>query len=157
MYLATTFKNLKHLGSFQLWSREANVIACMQAVSMVNPIVSFDENYNVNSSRGRSTVDKPSFCAKTFKDSSPYSCAWLNIQQPTSTFLSEVGLVFNEKFLLSDFFIYKQGRSCWIVKGVLKKYIFLYSFNFFPTLRFVEAPIFKNYNKHLPFRFNSLI
>jgi len=89
IYLANQFKNLKHLGSFHLWSREMNTSACLQAVSYINPAITFDENYNVQANRTR-IIEKPSFGADKFKETSPYSCAWLNIHQPTYCFLSEV-------------------------------------------------------------------
>ena len=93
IYLANQFKNLKHLGSFHLWSREMNTSACLQAVSYINPAITFDENYNVQANRTR-IIEKPSFGADKFKETSPYSCAWLNIHQPTYCFRSEVSLHF---------------------------------------------------------------
>jgi len=92
VYLASTFKNLKHLGTFKLWSGEMNPATCMQIIKMINPSITFDENYSVKTNKSISKenkTDRITFNAKSFKDMSPYSCSWLNIKpQPSFTFLT---------------------------------------------------------------------
>lgn len=57
------FKKLKHLGTFQLWSKDLKPEVCVQMLHHINPSLTFDEQFSVPNNR----QEKLTFTAKSFQ------------------------------------------------------------------------------------------